>query len=189
MAPISFIRLACNHTDTGDQDADKNYKKTCTARSFWGDFLSMKINKLSIVKTFLFAGLLAGFALIPWTASFAGEGEDSDEPMYVIDDQGRVDFGSYNGYRRFNGECNRCHGFDGEGGFAPSLLDSLKVISYDDFVDIVVNGRVQGTAVMPPFGQNADIMEYMDDIYVYLKGRSDGVIGVGRPKRVPKTLD
>jgi len=149
----------------------------------------MKIKKLSIIKTYLFAGLLAGFALTPWTASVADEGDDSDAPMYTMNDKGQVDFGTYNGYRRFNGECNRCHGFDGEGGFAPSLVESLKVISYDDFVDIVVNGRVRGTAVMPPFGQNADIMEYLDDIYQYLRARADGVLGHGRPKKVPKTLD
>jgi len=38
MALISVIKLACNHTDTGEQDADKNNKKTCTAVPFGETF-------------------------------------------------------------------------------------------------------------------------------------------------------
>jgi hypothetical protein len=38
--------------------------------------------------------------------------------------------------------------------------------------------------VMPSFGTTEDVVDYLEDIYAYLKGRSDGVLGRGRPKRV-----
>jgi hypothetical protein len=39
---------------------------------------------------------------------------------------------------------------------------------------------------MPAFGEAIDVMENIDDIYSYLKARADGVIGRGRPGRLPK---
>jgi hypothetical protein len=36
---------------------------------------------------------------------------------------------------------------------------------------------------MPPFGTVEDVMLYLDDIYSYLKARSDGVLDRGRPDR------
>jgi hypothetical protein len=39
-------------------------------------------------------------------------------------------------------------------------------------------------SVMPPFGQVEDVVLYLDDIYAYLKARSDGVLGHGRPQRM-----
>jgi hypothetical protein len=41
---------------------------------------------------------------------------------------------------------------------------------------------------MPSLGTNKNVMCYIDDIYVYLKARSDGAVGRGRPaKHQPKT--
>jgi hypothetical protein len=36
---------------------------------------------------------------------------------------------------------------------------------------------------MPAFGTNPNVMCYIDDIYAYLKARSDGVVGRGRPAK------
>ncbi len=36
---------------------------------------------------------------------------------------------------------------------------------------------------MPAFGTNPNVMCYLDDIYAYLKARSDGVVGRGRPAK------
>ena len=79
---------------------------------------------------------------------------------------------------------------DGAGSsYAPALVDSLKTLSYTDFLDVVVNGRknvsVSQQSVMPAFGEAMDVMENIDDIYSYLKARADGVIGRGRPERMP----
>jgi hypothetical protein len=41
--------------------------------------------------------------------------------------------------------------------------------------------------VMPAMGTNPNVMGYLDDIYAYLRARSDGVIGRGRPEHEPVT--
>jgi hypothetical protein len=38
---------------------------------------------------------------------------------------------------------------------------------------------------MPEFWTNPNVMCYLDDIYAYLRARSDGVIGRGRPAHEP----
>jgi methanol metabolism-related c-type cytochrome len=112
---------------------------------------------------------------------------DADgNPTYKIGPDGTVDWYTFSGYRRFNGSCEVCHGFDGSGSsFAPDLTQSLKSIDYGTFQNIVVNGKKDvNTAqalVMPGFGDNKNVMCYLDDIYVYLRARADGVQGSGRP--------
>lgn len=109
-----------------------------------------------------------------------------NKPYSVVD--GKVDQGTYNGYRRYHAACHTCHGPDGLGSsYAPNLVESLKTMPYEAFADVVINGRenVTGTQknVMPGFGTVQDVATYLDDIYGYLKARSDGVLGRGRPER------
>ena len=63
----------------------------------------------------------------------------------------------------------------------------MKALSYDQFTEVVINGRqnVTGTQknVMPAFGAVEDVALYIEDIYAYLKARSDDAIGRGRPQR------
>jgi len=111
----------------------------------------------------------------------------SDKPYTVKD--GKVDQHAYNGWRRYTESCLRCHGPDGAGSsYAPSLVDSLKSMSEDQFKEVVINGRQNVTTsaenVMPSFGTVEDVVLYLDDIYAYLKARSDGVVGRGRPDRI-----
>lgn len=116
-------------------------------------------------------------------AAFSPEGE----PTYIVK-EGKVDRGTYNGYRRFHSSCHACHGFDASGSsFAPALVDSLKHLSYEEFTDVVINGRqIQGATgdrVMPSFGMDVNIVQNLEDIYRYVKARSDGAIPGGRPER------
>ncbi len=115
----------------------------------------------------------------------------ADEPTYNVKDDGTVDWYTYSGFRRYHSECHVCHGPDGEGSsYAPALKDSLKTMGYQQFLEVVVNGRKDVNAaqnlVMPAFGNNKNVMCYIDDIYVYLKARSDDAIPRGRP---PKRAD
>ncbi len=108
------------------------------------------------------------------------------DPTYKIGPNDSVDWYTFSGYRRFNGACEVCHGFHGSGSsFAPDLTQSLKTMSYADFQKIVVNGKqdvnTAQTLVMPSFGENKNVMCYLDDIYVYLRARADGAQGSGRP--------
>jgi len=111
-----------------------------------------------------------------------------NDPVYMVE-AGRVDQHTFNGYRRYGESCHRCHGPDGAGSsYAPSLTESLKKLSYEDFVNVIINGRQNVTKsqnnVMPAFGTTEDVVLYIDDIFGYLKARSDDKLPRGRPKRV-----
>jgi hypothetical protein len=61
-------------------------------------------------------------------------------------------------------------------------------MSREDFAEVVINGRQNVTSsqqnVMPAFGHVEDVALYLNDIYGYLKARSDGALGRGRPQRL-----
>lgn len=109
--------------------------------------------------------------------------DKNDEPTYNKNDKDQWDWLSFNGNRRYHAECHVCHGPLGLGSsFAPALATSLKTMSYDDFRDVVTNGRSvkqsDGSSnVMPSFGTNKNVMCFLDDFYVYLKARADGAMG------------
>ncbi len=135
-------------------------------------------------RAFTGAAILAAILLSPVTGAHAIENEDKP---YVIKD-GVVDWYTFSGFRRYHSECHVCHGPDGLGSsFAPGLIETMKNSTYDDFIEIVVNGReAVGTAKqnkMPAFGTNQNVFCFMDDIYTYLKARSDGVLVRGRPSK------
>ena len=116
------------------------------------------------------------------------QAQDAEEKPYKIQADGTVDWPTFSGFRRFNSECFVCHGPDGVGStFAPALIDSLKTMTYEQFLETVTNGKTEvNTAVqkkMPAFGTNPNVMCYIDDIYAYIKARSDGVLGRGRPAK------
>ena len=118
----------------------------------------------------------------------AAEGNPATQKPYTVVD-GKVDKKTFNGWRRYTESCLRCHGPDGAGSsYAPSLVDSAKHMTQDEFNEIVVNGRTNvnaaGENVMPPFGEVEDVVTYLDDIWAYLKARADGVLDRGRPPRV-----
>lgn len=114
--------------------------------------------------------------------------DKDDQPTYNIKEDGTVDWYTYSGFRRYHSECHVCHGPDGAGStYAPSLQDSLKNLSHEQFLEVVVNGRETTAAgqvsKMPALGENLNVMCYVDDIYVYLKARADDALGRGRPTK------
>ena len=136
--------------------------------------------------------LLAVSALVGAGAVFAVAGSSGakaeNDPVYVVQD-GRVDQHTFNGYRRYGESCHRCHGPDGAGSsYAPSLTESRETLSFEDFSNVIINGRQNVTKaqnnVMPAFGNTEDVVLYLDDIYGYLKARSDDKLPRGRPKRI-----
>ncbi len=138
-------------------------------------------------KSLLVLAGLVGAGLAAAVAGSSGAKAEND-PVYVVQDGG-VDQHTFNGYRRYGESCLRCHGPDGAGSsYAPNLTDSLKHLSYDDVVNVIINGRQNVTQsqnnVMPAFGTTEDVVLYIDDIYGYLKARSDDKLPRGRPKRI-----
>ncbi len=122
-----------------------------------------------------------------------GEWYDKDgNPTYHLGPDGEADWYTFSGYLRYSSMCIVCHGPDAMGSsYAPNLTDSLKTINYGEFLAIVAQGKKDVSAstdfVMPSFGDNKNVVCYLDNIYVYLRARADGALGRGRPeKHVPK---
>ncbi|GAB2790422.1 hypothetical protein GCM10027040_15710 [Halomonas shantousis] len=93
------------------------------------------------------------------------------------------------GYEKFVGHCSQCHGETAEGStFAPSLVQRLQGMDKAHFLQVVTNGKTTqdpgtGTyAVMPPWGGNKSVMSNIDNIWAFLKARSDGALKAGRPE-------
>ena len=133
--------------------------------------------------------LWLGVVAVGWTvgglALLMPAGAQDEEKFYAIED-GKVDQGTYNGWRRYHASCHTCHGPDGLGSsYAPNLVDPA--MSYDDFAEVVMNGRENVSSsqqsVMPAFGTVMDVATYIDDIYAYVQARADGALGRGRPQR------
>jgi len=122
-----------------------------------------------------------------------GRYRDKEEnPAPVVTKDFKVDWATWNGFRRYHDACHVCHGPNALGStFAPSLAESLQTMNYGDFMQVVASGRIAdrgGTKyVMPAFGEDRNVMCYIDDIYTYIKARSqnmqDPTIGMpaGRP--------
>ena len=116
----------------------------------------------------------------------SGHKLNTDKPYKIFPD-GKVDFATYRGYNMYSSICFVCHGPDAKGSsFAPRLMDSLKFLSYEDFVSTVMNGRENITSTsnnaMPSFGENPTVVKYIDSLYAYIKGRADGAIKAGTPE-------
>lgn len=109
-----------------------------------------------------------------------------DNPIPVVTKDYQVDWATWQGFRRYHDACHVCHGPNALGStFAPALAESLKTMDYETFYGTVVGGRVREvsgtTYVMPAFGEDRNIMCYLDDIYTYIKARSTDAMPPGRP--------
>ena len=98
----------------------------------------------------------------------------NDKPYTVVDGY-KVDHNTMEGFRAWRAAaCDRCHGANQEGLVGPSLLDSMKAISKDDFKKTVRDGRLDKGMVS--FSTSKTVMDNLDNLYAYLKGRSNGDI-------------
>jgi mono/diheme cytochrome c family protein len=112
------------------------------------------------------------FGLGCWVA-YAEDRVQTD--LYTVTDGYKVDAETLKGFRAWRAAaCDRCHGANQEGLVGPSLVQSLKVLSKEDFKKTVADGRLEKG--MPAFNTSKMVMENMDHLYAYLKGRSDGAI-------------
>ncbi len=117
------------------------------------------------------AALMASVAIPATALSDNGAGK----APYTVKDGYKVDAFTMEGFRTWRAAaCDRCHGPNQEGMVGPSLIESLKVLTPEEFKATVLNGRLDKG--MPSFGQNNKVREHIDQLYAYLKGRSDGAI-------------
>jgi mono/diheme cytochrome c family protein len=94
-----------------------------------------------------------------------------------------VDHNTMQGWRTWRSlACERCHGANQEGLVGPSLVDDLKTMSREDFNKCLVDGRIDKG--MPNFGGIQSLVDNLDNLYAFLKGRSDGAIPTGHLKEI-----
>jgi mono/diheme cytochrome c family protein len=129
---------------------------------------------MKLQKTLLLSALLG----------LVGAAHAQDKPYTVVDGY-KVDAETMKGFRAWRAAaCDRCHGANQEGLVGPSLVNSLKTLSKEDFVKTVANGRLEKGMVS--FSGSPTVMENMDQLYAYLKGRSDGAITRAKVEEMPK---
>jgi mono/diheme cytochrome c family protein len=133
----------------------------------------------SIMKSFRHAALIA-LALTGLAAHAADEA-----PPYKVVDGYKVDPVTMTGFRTWRqAACDRCHGANQEGLVGPSLVNSLKTLTKQEFVTTVTNGRLEKG--MQSFGTSKAVMDNIDALYQYLKGRSDGAITRAKVEPMPE---
>jgi mono/diheme cytochrome c family protein len=105
-------------------------------------------------------------------------GADQPPGVYTVKDGDKVDDKTLEGWKTWRAmACERCHGPEQEGLVGPSLVNSLKVLSKDDFHTTITHGRPEKG--MPNFGGVELVNKNWENLYNYLKGRSEGAIAPG----------
>jgi mono/diheme cytochrome c family protein len=112
------------------------------------------------------------------TDDTANAADQNSAALYTVEDGTKVDPKTLDGWKTWRAlACERCHGAEQEGGVGPSLVNSLKTLSKEDFHTTVINGRIDKG--MPPWGASEMMQKNWEGLYAYLKGRSDGKIKPG----------
>lgn len=121
-----------------------------------------------ILRTLLAAAVLGATA-------FGVQAQQVKTALYTVVDGSKVDAKTLNGFRVWRqANCAACHGANQEGLAGPSLVERLKVLSKDEFTNVVLNGKIERG--MPAHKDSPIVTKGIDDMYAYLKGRSDGAI-------------
>ncbi len=124
---------------------------------------------------FLAAGLAA--------ALMGGANAQAGDAPYTVKDGSMVDAKTYEGWKTWRAlACERCHGAQQQGMVGPSLIESLKVLTKEQFDKVLMEGRVEKG--MPNFNGSKMVTENLDGLYAFLKGRSDGAIKPGRLQKL-----
>jgi len=108
----------------------------------------------------------------------------AETPLNAVTDGYKVDENTMKGFRTWRAAaCDRCHGANQEGMVGPSLVNSLKTLTKEEFITTVRDGRLDKG--MQSFGTNQQVMSNIDHLYAYLKGRSDGAIVRAKVEPMP----
>ena len=111
-----------------------------------------------------------------------GQVNDAGEPFCYVDGD------TYIGWRTFHGFCHVCHAQDAVGStFAPNLLDRMREMEMDEFVERVNDGFTGQVGVMPGWKDDPNVRKQYKELYAYLKARASGALPRGRPKKKPKS--
>ncbi len=126
------------------------------------------IHRSSLIKSLVVVGVTA-------IAMGIAHADKVETELYTVEDGVKVDEKTYEGFKTWrSAACDRCHGANQEGLVGPSLVNSLKVLTKEEFIATVRDGRL--AKGMQSFGSSEKVMSNIDALYAYLKGRSDGAI-------------
>ncbi|RYE80969.1 MAG: methanol dehydrogenase [Oxalobacteraceae bacterium] len=135
------------------------------------------------MKATLSVAMAAAFLVVSGLTSAVAQAADA--APYQVNGGNKVDTHTLSGWRTWRAlACERCHGAAQEGMVGPSLVNSLKVLTKDQFKETVLKGRIDKG--MPNFDGSKMVVENIDNLYAYLKGRSDGAIQPGRLEEMGK---
>jgi mono/diheme cytochrome c family protein len=116
--------------------------------------------------------------------AFVAAAAFAQSELYTVVDGYKVDPETLKGFRTWRAAaCDRCHGANQEGLVGPSLVNSLKTLTKEEFVKTVRDGRLEKG--MQSFGTSQQVMDNIDHLYAYLKGRSDGAIKRAKVEAMP----
>ncbi|UCC55779.1 MAG: hypothetical protein JSU75_10570 [Gammaproteobacteria bacterium] len=162
-----------------------------------------------LLTVFLCVAGISGLAITG--AAAEDKSGNGDKPYRVVD--GKVDKSTFLGWRVFHSACHGCHAVDATGTtVAPNLVERIKTMNANDFTETVLtryritlgfgdaaadnNTAVRqafieqvlkherGELIMPAWGRDANVSPHVLDIYAYLRARSDGALGTGRPQKM-----
>lgn len=128
---------------------------------------------------------IGGIALVACSLGVLAPGAPAvaQEAPYRVMDGNKVDPVTLEGWRTWRAlACERCHGAKQEGLVGPSLLESLRRLSKEEFKQTMLKGRPDKG--MPNFDGSKMVTENLDGLYAYLKGRSNGAIQPGRLEQI-----
>lgn len=129
--------------------------------------------------------ILCALAAAFWLSGAVATTNAETTPPYKVVGGSKVDSQTLNGWKTWRAmACERCHGAQQEGGVGPALVNSLKVLTRDEFKNTVLHGRA--AKGMPNFDGSKQVVDNVDNLYAYLKGRSDGAIKPGRLEEIGK---
>ena len=113
---------------------------------------------------------------LAWSSASVADNASTD--LYQVQDGTKVDQKTLMGWKTWRAlACERCHGAQQEGLVGPSLIDSLKALSKEDFHTTIMKGRPEKG--LPNFDTSQMVNQNWEGLYAYLKGRSDGKIEPG----------
>lgn len=163
------VREALRAAEAAKAAADASSKALAAARAAAASFSSESTSTSTAATTQVAA---AAEGTSPYAEHVKCAGSDCKIDLWIT-----------RGFRAFS-QCQVCHGLDGNGSsFAPSLVDKLKEIDKARFLEVVTNGYKGQVGVMPGWKENPNVMKYLDNLYGYLKARSDGAVPAGKLKR------
>ena len=154
----------------------------------------------------LIAAAFAAFASASAVAAEGAPGSGDQQP--ATQPQFEKQHPAYLGWRLFQQKCADCHGPDASGSErAPDLRQRVAEMNESRFVGTVLHRYIwivpsaevhsesgareqlveqvlqgrKGDFAMPAWNGEPAVRANISDLYVYLRGRADGVLGPGRP--------